>query len=845
MPVKGFVRDVTAADYELKTSEGARVQPILVDVEHLEGRPRVTVRLDEKEILNQTIESGRYILEAPMPAVSTPQKSRYQVTIDGKVVREGVVERAPQREQTLADYVDTRIGTAHSRWMIAPGPWMPFSMVKLSPDNQNSGWQAGYQHSFENIACFSHIHEWTMAGLGMIATNGKLICQEGDQHDPNSGYRSRVDRTKEEAPLDHYRITLEDYNIDAEVTATTRCSFQRYTFPVDRSHSRVLMDLNIPSEYDYQLPEVKLQKVSPTRIEGFAHQLSSRVWSSDADQDYTVHFVIEFDKPIKSFGGWMDGRLYPEPGGGTLGGKDLKDAGAYAEFDTSKDQVVQVRTGISLVSIENARENLETEITRPFGWDYKAVCRNLTNTWNDLFNRVKISTNDRSEKIRFYTNMYRALCSRNTWSDVNGDWISPDEQKRTLSNPETDVALGCDAFWNTFWNLNQFWNLVTPEWSGRWVRSQLAMYDAHGWLAKGPAGMEYIPVMVAEHEIPLIVGAYQMGIRDFDAYKAFEACKKMETTPAQKVEGGFAGNRDLLSFLEYKYVPMDKGRFSNTMEYAYDNWTVGQFAKALGRQEDYELFNERGTWWKNAINPKNGYCQVRKSNGEWDEPFDPIKSHFNHHYVEANAWQMSFFVPHDIPGLVRMVGAKKFLDRLEAGFVRSDSVRYNAPNDQYWNYPVVQGNQQTMHMPFIFNYLGRPWLTQKWSRAVMERYYGWGKANAYLGDEDQGQMSAWFLMAAIGLFQIDGGCNANPTYEIASPLYEAVEIDLGKRYGRGDKFVIRAIGASRANKYVQSATLNGKALKSFRFPASELLKGGELVLKMGSKPNKNWGVEKF
>lgn len=843
IPDKGFVRGIEAGNYTLRAENNKRIQPLLVDVEHLEGMPRLSVMLDGEEILSQKIEAGRYILEAPMPAVTHLIQSNYSVAIDGKVVREGKIERTPQKEQTLADYVDTRIGTAHSRWMIAPGPWMPFSMVKMSPDNQNKGWQAGYQYSFESIGCFSHIHEWTMAGLGMLATNGKLIYHVGDQTDPNSGYRSRVNRDTEEAPIGHYKIFLEDYGINAEVTATTRCSFQRYTFPKDRENSRVLIDLHIPAEYKYILPEVQLKKVSDYRIEGFAHQLSKSVWYKDGDQEYTVHFVIEFDKPIKRFGGWLDNELNISPKKDLLQAKNLKDAGAFAEFDTSSDQVVQVRTGISLVSITNAAENLQTEISTPFGWNYDAVCQNQIDVWNDIFNRVKITTNDRSEKIRFYSNMYRAICSRNTWSDVNGEWISADEKKRKLPNPKEDVALGCDAFWNTFWNLNQFWNLVTPEWSGRWVRSQLAMYDANGWLAKGPAGMEYIPVMVAEHEIPLIVGAYQMGIRDFDVEKAFEACKKMQTTPSQKVAGGVAGNRDLEAYLEHGFVPMDKGRFSNSMEYSYDNWTVGQLAKSLGKQQDYELFNERGYWWRNAVNPKNGYCHVRKSNGEWLEPFDPIGSNVDRQYVEANAWQMSYFVPQDIPALAKWVGKKRFTDRLDEGFEKSYSVRYNAPNDQYWDFPVIQGNQQTMHMAFIFNHVGKPWLTQKWSRAIIDRYYGWGKANAYLGDEDQGQMSAWLLMAAMGLFQMDGGCAVNPTYEIASPLYEKIEIDLGKRYGRGDKFVIRADGASRENKYVQSAMLNGKTLKSFSFPASELLKGGELILKMGNKPNKKWGVQ--
>jgi predicted alpha-1,2-mannosidase len=436
--------------------------------------------------------------------------------------------------------------------------------------------------------------------------------------------------------------------------------------------------------------------------------------------------------------------------------------------------------------------------------------------------------------------VYRSVCSRNTWSDVNGEWRGTDGKVQRMKDPN-NVALGCDAFWNTFWNLNQYWNLAVPEWSSRWVHSQLAMYQAYGWLAKGPAGMNYVPVMVAEHEIPMIVGAYQMGIRDFDAELALEAAVKMQTAPAQKLHNGFAGNRDLSAYLQHRYVPHDKGRFSNTMEYSYDDWTVGQLAKALGRSDVYETFHERGGWWRNAISDQ-GYAHMRHSNGTWLPKFDPYRSGANHHYVEANAWQMTFFVPQDVPGLIEKIGRQTFIDRLNGGFEASDPWRYNGMNDQYWDYPVVQGNQQSMHFAFLFNWAGQPWLTQKWSRSIIERYYGYGIGNAYLGDEDQGQMSAWLVMAKLGLFQTDGGCRVDPVYEIASPLYERVEIDLRGSYGRGEKFVIEAKNASRKNLYVQKAVLNGKPQNQFFFPAKELLKGGSLVLEMGPKPNKAWGI---
>jgi predicted alpha-1,2-mannosidase len=384
---------------------------------------------------------------------------------------------------------------------------------------------------------------------------------------------------------------------------------------------------------------------------------------------------------------------------------------------------------------------------------------------------------------------------------------------------------------------------VTPEWSNRWVNSQLALYDAYGWTAKGPAGMNYIPVMVGSHELPQMISAYQMGIRNFDAEKVLEAAVKMQTTPAQKLYKGFVGNRDLTAYMRYQYVPSDSGRFSNTMEYSYDDWNVGQMAKALGKTETYNTFNKRGYWWKNAIDTA-GYSHMRLSNGKFTENFDPFRSGANEHYVEGNAWQLTFFVPQDVPALVDMIGKKKFTDRLDWGFEQSAPWRYNGMNDQYWDYPVVQGNQQSMHFAYLFNWAGEPWKTQKWSRSILERYYGYGPADAYLGDEDQGQMSAWLVMTSIGLFQTDGGGRVNPIYEIGSPLYPKIEIDLGERFGRGKKFTIEAINASRLNKYVQSATLNGKVLNSFHFPASELLKGGKLVLEMGAEPNKSWGLGK-
>ncbi|APY11580.1 hypothetical protein BWZ22_10155 [Seonamhaeicola sp. S2-3] len=863
-PEKAFLRDVSTADYELKVN-GKEIQPLLLDVQHLSKSPLLQVKVDNKIIFEETVEHGRSIYEAPMPAVNTIKTSSYTVLLDGKIIEEGNMKRGSQKLNALSDYVDTKIGTGHSRWMIAPGPWMPFGMVKISPDNQKSGWQAGYQPSFESVGTFSHIHEWTMAGLGTFPTNGPLITEIGNPGEPDSGYRSRIDKKSEQAPLGYYSVLLSDYNIKAELTATTRASFQRYTYPKDKPNSRILVDLQIPSEYTYQIEEAYFKKINDYKIVGYSKQISPSVWGEghyrkhyieggdepkewdDIAQEYTVHFVMEFDRPIKGFGIWVDGNKEENKGVTITNTEELKvenpkGIGAYIEFNTEENQVVQSRTAISYVSIENAALNLEQEIAKPFGWSFEKVRANQENIWNDLFERVLITENDRLEKTRFYSNMYRALVSRNIFSDIDGSWVDAEEQVQKIKDTN-GVALGCDAFWNTFWNLNQFWNLVTPDWSSKWVNSQLGMYDANGWLAKGPAGMEYIPVMVAEHEIPLIVSAYHMGVGNIDAEKAFEAVYKMQTTLGQKVGNGYAGNRDLEPYLKYHYVPYNKGRFSNTLEYSFDDFSVAQLAKSLGKDKEYDEFIQRGYWWKNAINPNTGYAHLRHSNGEWFPDFDPIKTAGNFQFVEGNAWQLTFFVPQDVPALAAIIGEDEFAKRLDDGFNISSPWRYNAPNELYWDFPVTQGNQQSMHFSFLFNWVKKPWLTQKWSRDIIDRYYGFGVSNAYLGDEDQGQMSAWFIMASLGLFQTDGGVRVDPIYEIGSPIFEKVEIDLGRRYGRGKSFVIEAKNASYNNKYVQSATLNGKKLNNFWFSSKALLDGGKLELEMGPEPNKKWGVE--
>ena len=736
---------------------------------------------------------------------------------------------AVEKKQPV-DWVDPILGTASSRWMLYPGPSMPFSMVKLSPDNQKQSWKAGYEYTIENIAGFSHIHSWTMAGLLTMPITGKLQTVPGPESDPDKGYRSRFSHDTEVASPGYYAVTLEDYGIRAELTSTTRAGFQRYTFP-KADEAYILFDLKFPTEYGFEVLDACIKRVSDTEISGYSKQQAGRgaKWN-----EYTVYFVVKFSKPFNSFGGWTGETIHHAVNKVAAQGEDI---GAFVSYSTSRDEVIKIKSGISLVSIDQARLNLETEMSR-FGWDFEAVRNYARSTWNDLLSKIEVEGGTETDKIKFYTNLYRSYCARTILSDVNGKYVDMYEKVQQLEDPDSPVY-GCDAFWNTFWNLNQLWTLVTPDMANKWVKSLLEIYDRGGWLAKGPTGIEYSSIMVASHEIALIVSAYQKGIRNFDVEKAYKAMKHIQTTPGKPHEGGgHVGNRQLKSYKELGYVPVENGPVSNTLEYAYDDWCVAQMAKALGKKDDYEYFTKRANNYKNVFDPSVGYMRQKHKDDSWVKDFSPFSGKG---FVEGNSWQYTWFVPHDVKGLIDLIGKEEFNRRLEEGFEKSRKSNFNATHDRFADYPINHGNQPNMQAAYLFNFSGTPWLTQKWARGITEHYYGTGPIDGYPGDEDQGQMGAWYVMSAMGLFEMDGGAAAEPTYEVGSPIFDKVTIYLDDKYYKGGKFVIEAKNNSNKNIYIQSAALDGKPLNKPWFYHRELVDGGKLVLQMGPKPNKQWG----
>ncbi|MHC4496671.1 MAG: GH92 family glycosyl hydrolase, partial [Planctomycetota bacterium] len=699
-----------------------------------------------------------------------------------------------------------------------------------SPDNtEKSGLDAGYEYTVESIAGFGYVHSWGMGSFLTMPTTGGLKVVPGSENEPDKGYRSRFSHDKEIASPGYYGVTLEDYDIRAELTATTRVGFQRYTFP-EADKARILFDFRIPEGHRIKVVKARIKKVSDTEIEGYAHR-SSR-WN-----EYTLYFVARLDKPFKSFGGWAGENIYRDID--EISSQDDIDVGAFVNYSTDEDEVIKIQTGISLVSVEQARLNLETEMSE-LGWDFEAVRDDARNIWNELLGKIEVEGGTEEQKIKFYTNFYRSYCARTIWSDVNGKYVDMCEKTRQLKDPDSPVY-GCDAFWNTFWNLNQLWALITPDTANKWVKSLLEINDRGGWLPKGPGGIEYSSIMVASHEISLIVSAYQKGIRDFDIEKAYEAIRHIQTEPGRPHEcGGWVGNHQLKSYKEIGYVPAERGPVSNTLEYAYDDWCVAQMAGALGKEDDYEHFMKRAESYKNVFDPEVGYARPKHTDGSWVQGFDPLVKAVGKEddfqtkdFVEGNSWQYTWFAPHDIRGLINLIGREEFNRRLTEGFEKA------RPN--FVSHYVNHSNQPNMQAAYLFNFSSAPWLTQKWVREIMENYYGTGPVNGYPGDEDQGQMGAWYVMSAIGLFEMDGGAATEPTYEIGSPIFDKVTIHLDNRYYKGSKFVVEAKNNSKNNIYIQSATLDGKPLNKPWFYHWQLADGGRLVLEMGPNPNKQWG----
>lgn len=731
------------------------------------------------------------------------------------------------------DYVNIFVGTSNSRAMLGPYVGVPYGMVQLGPDNQDAHWMGGYEYSINNVKGFTHLHAWMMNGLMVMPAVQDLVTWEGTSSSPyrgaNAGYHSRILKDTEKGTPGYYSVFLYDADCLAELTATNHCGFHKYTFAHDYENARIMLDLHYPAEYGTNVHEGYFKVISNQEIAGYADM---RVAG-----DYLLHYHIWFNKPFKTFNGWKDSRVEKN----ISEWKSNGDCGGFVEFDVEQDETIMVQVAFSLVDSLGCLKNYEAEL-KSYGWDFDTVRKTTREEWNGLLSKIEVQ-GDEVDKEKFYTNLYRSY-AKQTWSDVDGRYRDPFERIQTTKGAHP--MYGGDAFWNTYWNFNPLLAMISPDIMNNWVRTQLELFDKTGWTNNGPTGLEHTGIMEVTHEIALMVGAYQKGIRNYDVNKLWEAVRHNATEQGRWVDGsGFAGQRNLDAYRRFGYVPLENGASCQTLDYAYTDFCTAQLAKALGKSEDYAYFMKRSENWKNQFNVQTKWQTPKDSSGNWLEHYDIFSGY---KWIEGNGWQYTWYVPHDIPGLVDLMGKDLFNQRLEEGFKKSVKHRFAAHafdrhQDTAFEYYINHGNEGNMQAAYLFNYSGKPWLTQKYTRAILDNYYGNEPYDGWQGDEDEGQMAAWFVMSSLGLFEMNGGVTSEPEFDLTSPLFEKAVIHLDSRYGTGKTFTIIAKNNSKKNVYIQSATLNGKPLMEAKLKWTDLIKGGELVYVMGNTPNEKWGVE--
>lgn len=747
------------------------------------------------------------------------------------------------------DLVEPLVDSANSRWFFFNSASRPFGMINLSPDMIISGaWNSGYRYNQDTIRCFSHIHAWQLSGIPVLPTTGKFKGHLG----PNK-YGSSYSHDNETVKVGYHKLYLNDYEIKAELTSTTRVGFHRYTFP-QNAESHIHFDFSTflgpcDTESGYA------KKINKREIEGFA-LMSPTIRRPKATH---IYFVAQFDKPFEKFATWKDGVL--------LDKEEIEgpDTGVYVSFATKKQEKRLMKVGISYVSIEQARLNLQTELNH---WDFDKVVYESQIEWNDWLSKIEIEGGTKKERRRFYTDLWHALLGRRIISDVNGKYSDmTGDQQRIGQIPLDETGqpafnhYNSDSFWGAQWTLNTLWHLVYPKVTEEFVNSMLLMYDDGGLIPRGPSGGNYTYVMTGASTTPFIVSAYMKGIRGFDEEKAYEGLVKNHSAKGIMSKAGYEHNTNLGGgmsyYLDRGYIPhpLPKGTkgfhrdgSGQTLENAYQDWALGQFAKSLNKMDDYEKYNSRSQNYQNLWNNDLGWMWVRNLDGSWEDDIDLLR--YDNGWVEGNAAQFTWWVPHDVEGLIDLIGGKEaFIQKLNASFESAESHDFTSAKshdkgEQEKNRKVFlnYGNQPCMQTAYLFNYADAPWLTQYWSRQVIEKVYSdLSPQLGYSGDEDQGLMGALSVLMKIGLFSMQGGTAIEPSYDISSPIFKKVTIHLDEDYYPGGKFEIEASNSGLNNLYIQSATLNSAPINSPLLYHKDMIKGGKLELQMDSIPNKTWG----
>jgi predicted alpha-1,2-mannosidase len=762
-------------------------------------------------------------------------------------------------EKAPLQCVDPRIGSAHCRWFFfAPGA-MPFGLAKPGPSTDGhygnkSGWEAvGYDGRHDSIEGFANFHEFQIGGVVLMPTVGPLVTVPGPIDKPGQGYRSHFDKQDEVAEPGYYSVLLKDYGIQAELTATPRVSLHRYTFP-QSTNAHLLFDIGNRQGESGPAVDAAVRWDGDREVEGFVvtHPEYARIYQPGAR--VSMYFVARLSKRPR--------------GGGTFRGAEVHagelailgpGAGVYLDFETADRESLQVTVGQSYTSIANARINLEREAAK---LTFDEARRRAQERWSEMLGRIQVEGGKAEDRVKLYTGLYHALQGRGLASDANGAYPKNDGGVGQLpldadGSPRYN-HYNTDAVWGAFWDLTQLWALAYPEYFSEFVRCQLGMFRDCGWLPDSIAAGKFVSGVGTDYMGLVVCSAYAWGIRDYDVQQAWAAVVKNETGWENRPLG--VGKADTKIFLERGYVPQianpdlmmaatpEGSQFSasRTLEYSFSAYAAAQFAQALGKTAEYERFMQLSHGWEKLLDPDTGFIRPRDAAGKFIADFDPKKAWRG--YQEGNAYQYTFYVPHDLAGLIQKLGPDNFNQRLESIFQQAEKAKFGGGEtvDAFAGLESVynHGNQPSLHVAWLFNYSGRPWLTQHWVRRICDVFYGTEVVHGYgYGqDEDQGQLGAWYVLASLGLFDVQGGTARHPTMQLAAPLFDRVRIRLNRQYYTGELFEIQAAGSPAGDRYIKSARLNDKALDHCWIPWEEITRGGKLELSLGNDPNKNWGI---
>lgn len=746
------------------------------------------------------------------------------------------------------DYADPQIGSVHGRWFFYTPAARPFGMAKLAPHTNAYGsigsWlPCGYDDRHGSIEGFGHFHEFQVGGLVFMPFTGELKTRPGTLEDPDSGYRSRFSKETEFSMPGYYTVELDDYGIKAEITSTERVGYHRYSYNEPGS-AGLIIDIGHKQGESSDVTEAYIEMVSDDELEGYIITYPEYVKFCDPGNRVKMYFYVKLDRKPSSLGTFMNDSVSP----GAAMTKGVSN-GMYLMFDTSEDKVVGIQTGLSYTSIENARNNYIAEAVNV---SFDLAKDESVKAWNDKLSVIKVEGGHEEDRIKFYTGLYHALLGRGLASDVNGQYPRNDGSAGQIPLNEDGTPeynhYNTDGIWGGFWNLGQLWALAYPDYLSEYMQSNLDFSHETGWLHDGLAAGAYSNGVQTNYNGLMLAATYNCGIRDFDIDEAYNAAYKNETAYSGRDFG--SGKYDLHYFVNNGYIHSYDTTLSNgwvfnfgashTLEYCFSSFAVAEFARVLGKADDHEKLMKQARAYKLIFDPETKFIRPRNADGSFIDNFDPMEPWRG--FQEGNAFQYTWYVPHDPAGIINLVGQELFNERLETMFTEARKSVFGGGEeiDSFSGLEKLynHGNQPCLHNAWLFNYSGKPWLTQKWVRNICNEFYGTEPLHGYgYGqDEDQGQLGAWYVMAGMGLFDVSGHAFSDPVYQVGSPLFDKVTIELNTDYYPGKNIVIKTNKESPESIYISRIRFNGEDINRFWISRAKVVGGGELVIELSDEP---------